>query len=151
MSYSLLLTAALLLILCTAVQTTVTIVVIHLLGKLARGGYFAAGFMVSALILGGVAAALVLSFVLQIALWALAFLWHGEFTDFATAFYHSAVNYTTLGYGDIVMSPRWRLLGPLEAINGLLMGGFSASLFFTVAGRMLTAWSSAAGGKNVKR
>jgi hypothetical protein len=37
--------------------------------------------------------------------------------DYATAFYHSAVNFTTLGYGDIVMPPGWRLLSPLEAAN----------------------------------
>src|ERR1043165_985352 len=48
----------------------------------------------------------------QMAVWATAFMVAGEFETFALAFYHSAVNYTTLGYGDIVMSPRWRLLGP---------------------------------------
>jgi hypothetical protein len=37
---------------------------------------------------------------------------------FETAFYFSAQNYTALGYGDVVLSQRWRLLGPLEAING---------------------------------
>src|SRR4030095_11415188 len=49
----------------------------------------------------------------------------GEFESFAVAFYHSAVNYTTLGYGDIVMSPRWRLLGPQEAVSGRLAFGWS--------------------------
>jgi Ion channel len=39
---------------------------------------------------------------------------------FAVAFYHSAVNYTTLGYGDLVMSEQWRLLGPQEAVSGTL-------------------------------
>ena len=42
---------------------------------------------------------------LQISLWAALFLLLGEFDDFATALYHSAVNFTTLGYGDIIMSP----------------------------------------------
>ena len=40
---------------------------------------------------------------------------------FGDAVYHSAVNFTTLGYGDIVMSGKHKLLGPLEAINGVLM------------------------------
>jgi Ion channel len=48
----------------------------------------------------------------QMARWTIASVGAGEFDSFALAFYHSAVNYTTLGYGDIVMSPRWRLLGP---------------------------------------
>ena len=38
------------------------------------------------------------------------------------------VNFATLGYGDIVMSERWRLLGPLEAANGILMFGVSTSV-----------------------
>src|SRR6266446_8539165 len=44
----------------------------------------------------------------EISVWALAFDLCGEFSNFAAAFYHSAVNYTTLGYGDFVMSARWR-------------------------------------------
>jgi hypothetical protein len=45
---------------------------------------------------------------IEIALWAALFMIYGEFSDFVTAYYHSAVNYTSLGYGDIVMSPTWR-------------------------------------------
>jgi hypothetical protein len=63
----------------------------------------------------------------------------GEFADFEEAFYHSAVNFMTLGYGDIVMSRRWRLLGPLEAVNGSLMLGLSAAMLFTVLGRVAEA------------
>jgi hypothetical protein len=61
----------------------------------------------------------------QVAVWAAVLMVAGKFGEFAVAFYHSAVNYTTLGYGDIVMSPRWRLLGPLEAANGTLAFGWS--------------------------
>ncbi len=63
----------------------------------------------------------------------------GEFHDYATAFYHSAVNYTTLGYGDIVMSKPWRLLGPLEAANGVLMGGLAAAVLFAVLSHLMQA------------
>ena len=58
---------------------------------------------------------------IEIALWAVLFIICGEFPQFGTAFYHSAVNYTSLGYGDLIMTPTWRLLGPLEAANGMLM------------------------------
>ena len=68
----------------------------------------------------------------QIGAWAALFIGCGEFDDFATAFYHSAVNFTTLGYGDIVMSPAWRLLGPLEAVAGMLMFGVSTAVLFRV-------------------
>jgi hypothetical protein len=72
----------------------------------------------------------------QIAMWALAFATAGEFTEFSVAFYHSAVNYTTLGYGDLVMSPRWRLLGPLEAASGTLAFGWSTAVIVTVVLRL---------------
>lgn len=66
---------------------------------------------------------LVLGNLAQAACWALLFYALGEFTVFGEAFYHSLVNFATLGYGDIVMSPEWRLLGPIEALNGVLMVG----------------------------
>jgi hypothetical protein len=56
----------------------------------------------------------------------------GEFSDFRTAYYHSAVNYTSLGYGDIIMSSAWKLLGPLETADGMLLFGVSAAMIFAV-------------------
>ncbi len=56
----------------------------------------------------------------------------GEFSDFGTAFCHSAVNYTSLSYGDLIMSPSWRLLGPLETANGMLLFGVSTAMIFAV-------------------
>src|ERR1700742_1076136 len=50
---------------------------------------------------------------IQIAFWALALLACGEMTTFSQAYYCSAQNYTSLGYGDIRLSARWQLLGPL--------------------------------------
>jgi len=73
---------------------------------------------------------------LEMALWGSLLMGLGEFHGFAAAFYHSATNYTTLGYGDIVMSPRWRLLGPLEATNGMLMFGLSTAILFTLIMRL---------------
>ncbi|WP_349605616.1 MULTISPECIES: ion channel [Cupriavidus] len=64
----------------------------------------------------------------QMAIWAVLFMLLGEFSDYATALYHSGVNFATLGYGDIVMSADRRLLGPLEAANGILMFGVSTSV-----------------------
>ena len=68
----------------------------------------------------------------QIAVWALMFQVLGEFDQFGTAFYHSAVNFGSLGYGDIVMSDEYKLLGALEAINGVLMIGVSTAVLMTV-------------------
>lgn len=68
----------------------------------------------------------------QMIIWAALFMLIGEFEDFAGALYHSGVNFVTLGYGDIVMSPRWRMLGPLEAANGILMFGLSTAVMTAV-------------------
>jgi hypothetical protein len=73
----------------------------------------------------------------EIALWAILFMMCGEFTAFGTAYYHSAVNYTTLGYGDLVMTPAWRLLGPLEAADGMLMFGVSTAIIFALIQRLI--------------
>ena len=63
----------------------------------------------------------------QIALWGILFLVLGEFDELYEAIYHSAVNFTSLGYGDVVMSKEWKLLGPLEAANGILMLGMTGA------------------------
>jgi hypothetical protein len=76
---------------------------------------------------------------IEIALWAGILVACGEFQEFATAYYHSAVNYTTLGYGDLIMSPAWKLLGPLEAADGALMFGVSTAMIFAVATRLILA------------
>ena len=60
---------------------------------------------------------------LQMAVWAALFVACGEFQTFDVAFYHSVVNFTSLGYGDVVMSEERRLLGALEAANGVMMFG----------------------------
>ena len=74
---------------------------------------------------------------LQITLWACLFLVLGEFTEFYEAVYHSGVNFASLGYGDIVMSKSWKLLGPLEAVNGVLMVGMSGAALVAVLQQMI--------------
>ena len=88
--------------------------------------------------------ALVISFafvahLIEIAFWAALLALCGEFQEFGIAYYCSAVNYTTLGYGDVLLTPSWRLLGPLEATNGALMFGVSAAMVFAVIQRLVLA------------
>jgi hypothetical protein len=79
----------------------------------------------------------VLAHAIEVAMWALLFIICGEFQQFGAAYYHSAVNYSTLGYGDMIMSPSWKLLGPLEAADGSLMFGVSTAMIFTVILRLI--------------
>jgi voltage-gated potassium channel Kch len=73
----------------------------------------------------------------QIGIWAALFLSLGEFANFETAAYYSGVTFTSLGYGDVVMSDRWRMLGPIEAANGILMLGVSTALMTASVSEML--------------
>lgn len=82
-------------------------------------------------ILNGVMFLLMFGNLGQIAVWAVMFQLIGEFDSYRDAFYHSAVNFSTLGYGDIVMSESRRLLGPIQAMNGILMVGISTAAFMT--------------------
>ena len=53
------------------------------------------------------------------------------FPSWESSFYFSASSYTTVGYGDVVLPLKWRLLGPLESMVGMLMSGVSVGLLFT--------------------
>jgi len=68
----------------------------------------------------------------QIAIWGALFVGLGEFKTLFDALYHSAVNFTSLGYGDVVMSMRWKLMGPLEAVNGILMLGMTSAALVAI-------------------
>ena len=80
------------------------------------------------LVLSAVMLLLMLGNCLQMALWAGLFMLLGEFDNFVTALYFSGVTFATLGYGDLVLSPPWRLLRALEAANGILMFGVSTAV-----------------------
>ena len=104
--------------------------------KLGRAG---AGAVIDLAILALVISFAFVAHLVEIALWAVLLILCGEFQEFGTAYYCSAVNYTTLGYGDLLLTPSWRLLGPLEATNGALMFGVSAAMVFAVIQRLVLA------------
>jgi hypothetical protein len=104
--------------------------------KLGRAG---AGAVVDLAILALVISFAFVAHLIEIAVWAVLLVLCGEFQEFGTAYHHLAVNYTTLGYGDVLLTPSWRLLGPLEATNGALMFGVSAAMVFAVIQRLVLA------------
>jgi hypothetical protein len=73
----------------------------------------------------------------QIVIWGTLFIYLGEFVVAYEAIYHSAVNFTSLGYGDVVMSARWKLIGPLEAVNGILMLGMTSAALVAIMQYMI--------------
>ena len=88
-------------------------------------------------IVAGAALVAIVAHLAEITLWAVVLDSCGEFTRLAAAFYHSAMNFTSLGYGDVIMSASWKLLGPLEAANGMLMFGISTAMIFAAIQRLV--------------
>jgi hypothetical protein len=75
---------------------------------------------------------LLLLHLLQITIWAAFYQLDGCFPDFETSFYYSATSYSTVGYGDVVLAHKWRILGAVEAVTGVLMFGWSTGVLFSV-------------------
>jgi Ion channel len=114
-----------------------TTLIVHLVIGLIRTGYTGLSFWKNVVVMMVISLVTASAHVVQIALWAAAFVAVGEMSTFDRAFYCSAQNYTALGYGDIVLSEKWRVLGPLEAINGLLLFGLSTGVMFAVMNRII--------------
>lgn len=130
-----------------------TAIIVEVAARLMRSSYTGNGFGRNMAIMMIVTLITAVAHLIQIALWAVVFVVLGEMASFADAFYFSAESYTSLGYGDIVLSGRWRLLGPLEAMDGLLLFGISTALMFAIMSRLATnhlhsrfgAWEVASG------
>jgi hypothetical protein len=58
-------------------------------------------------------------------------------------------DYTTVGYGDLVLPKPWRMLAPLEALTGTLMFGLSTGLFFAIVQRWISNWMQRGPRQNV--
>jgi hypothetical protein len=130
---------------CLAIQCVVVSILLRVLIHLERKQIIRASLIGASFLLIAVMLIMLVGNFVQITVWAELFFACGEFEDFNTAFYHSVVNFTTLGYGDLVMSQERRLLGALEAANGVLMFGLTTSFLFLVLSELAQrAWNSRA-------
>jgi Ion channel len=75
----------------------------------------------------------------EVAVWSLAYALVDAAPPGADRLYFAFVNYTTLGYGDVVPVQGWRLLGPMTAMNGVLLFGWSTAVIFEVLWKALRA------------
>jgi hypothetical protein len=80
---------------------------------------------------------LVLLHVAEASLWAMFYYTRSLFSDFETSLYFSLVSFATIGYGDVLLPQRWRLLGAIEGISGVLLAGLSAAFIFAIVNRLL--------------
>ncbi|MES2923476.1 MAG: ion channel [Verrucomicrobiota bacterium] len=106
----------------------------------ARGGFFASTRpLLSAMII------MMVGNFAQILLWGVLFVLLNEFDDYHVAIYHSAVNFASLGYGDIVMSKGWKMLGALEAVVGVLMLGMTSAALMAILSQLIKVQRRALG------
>ena len=68
----------------------------------------------------------------ETAIWAMFYFGNNLFQEYETALYFSLGTYSTIGYGDVVLPERWRLLGGIEGISGVLLCGLSGAFIFAV-------------------
>ena len=85
-----------------------------------------------ALVLIVVFAVVISLHLIETGIWAVFYFWNNLFPDYETALYFSLGSYSTIGYGDVVLSQRWRLLGGIEGISGVLLCGLSGAFIFAV-------------------
>ena len=76
-----------------------------------------------------------------ILLWASGYRWLC-LPSWESAFYFSASSYATVGYGDVILPWKWRLLGPLESMVGMLMSGVSIGLLFAAVTHLVDGESA---------
>ena len=124
-------------LLCVAIQAAVAVWCVRHYVRHMEQTRSAERFMASIRPLLVAMAAMMFGSFVQVGLWGVLFMALGEFTELYEAVYHSAVNFASLGYGDIVMSKSWKLLGPLEAINGVLMLGMSAAALMVILQQLI--------------
>ncbi len=74
----------------------------------------------------------------EVFVWSAAYAVTDAAPEGSDLFYFAFVNYTTLGYGDVTPVARWRLLGPMTAMNGVLLSGWSTAVIFEVLRRALS-------------
>ena len=75
---------------------------------------------------------LMLAHTIEIVVWSLSYALVGATPEGSELLYFAFVNYTTLGYGDVTPVKEWRLVGPMAAMNGILMFGWSTAVLFEV-------------------
>lgn len=78
---------------------------------------------------------------MQIALWAGVYLLMGAIDKMETALYFSTVTFITLGYGDVVIDERWRLVAEFEAVNGIIIFGLTTAAVVAAVQRVFFAES----------
>ncbi len=95
--------------------------------------------LAKAVLVSALTAWMFLAIVIEAWIWALVYLQIPLITtlpDLQTGFYFSMVTFTTLGYGDVVITGNWRTLASIQAANGVIVFGWTTALIFVFIQRV---------------
>lgn len=135
----LVLLAVALLATCVTVQSLGMLVLIRWLSRVRRVLESRSTYLRVALLLR-LFVGIVLLHLVQVGLWAVVFWRAQELPNVDTALYFSLATYTTIGFGDVVVGPGWRVLAGIEGLTGILLVGWSTAFVFAVVNRMYEHW-----------
>ena len=135
----LVLLAVALLATCVTVQSLGMLVLIRWLSRVRRVLESRSTYLRVALLLR-LFVGIVLLHLVQVGLWAVVFWRAQELPNVDTALYFSLATYTTIGFGDVVVGPGWRVLAGIEGLTGILLVGWSTAFVFAVVHRMYEHW-----------
>lgn len=121
-----------------AIHALVMLVVVRV-AQAAAGTSRSASSLLLVTIMIATVSVLMMAHGLEVLVWALTYGMVGAAPPGSDVVYFAFVNYTTLGYGDVVPVERWRLLGPTTAMCGVLMFGWSTAVIFEVLRQALSA------------
>ena len=69
---------------------------------------------------------------IEAAIWAAAYVWLGALNLPQDALLYSVDSMTTRGASGLILEQHWRMMGALEAANGMLLFGISTAYIFAV-------------------
>ena len=124
---------------CVIVQSLGMLVLIRWLSRVRRVLESRSTYLRVALLLR-LFVGIVLLHLVQVGLWAVVFWRAQELPNVDTALYFSLATYTTIGFGDVVVGPGWRVLAGIEGLTGILLVAWSTAFVFAVVNRMYEHW-----------
>ena len=120
-----------------AIHALFTLVVVRIAQRAAEKARLVPSLLLITIMVA-TASVLMIAHGLEVFVWALTYEMVGAVPTGADPLYFAFVNYTTLGYGDVVPVERWRLIGPTTAMCGVLMFGWSTAVIFEVLRKTLS-------------
>jgi len=100
---------------------------------------------------GGIVVLMFFVSVVEVLVWAAAYLALNAIQGLERAIYFSMVTFTTLGYGEIVLGEQWRLLASFEAANGIIMFGWTTAIVMAAVQRVYFSKETIAAGEKAQK